>query len=103
MEASFDNFTWLRNLALALNREYRYRFERPSDHKSISVLAELDRYTYDRRGLTEFVQAMPEKYKVPGNPVRAYRRFYIGEKMTFAKWTRRGIPGWIRASREGGT
>jgi len=95
VEESFENFTWLQNLAIALNTEYRFRFERDSDHKSIFVLNEISNYKYDNRGLTEFAQAMPDKYKIPGNAVKAYRQFYLGEKMKFAKWTRRHSPEWI--------
>ena len=95
VERSFDNFSWLGNLAFALNNEYRFRLEQEVDHKSISVLNELFNHDYEKRGLTEFAQAMPETYKVPGDPVRAYRQFYLGEKMAFAKWTKRSIPDWV--------
>ena len=95
VEASYANFVWLKKLAIALNAEYKYRFEKTSNHKSIAVLEEISGYQYESRGLTEFAQAMPEKYKVPGNPVLAYRQFYLGEKMHFAKWTRRRIPAWV--------
>jgi hypothetical protein len=95
VEDSFDNFVWLRKLALALNNEYRFRFEKETDHNSILVLDEISSYKYDSCGLTEFAQAMPDKYKVPGDAVKAYRRFYLGEKMGFAKWTKRSVPDWI--------
>ena len=96
VEESFGNYSWLQNLALALNTEYRFRFERDSDHKSIHVLNEISNCSYDNPGLTEFAQAMPDKYKIPGDPVRAYRRFYLGEKMGFAKWTKRSAPEWTQ-------
>ena len=96
VESSFDNFLWLQGLALALNTEYRYRFDKTVDHKSIAVLEEISAYTYERQGLTEFAQAMPDRYKVQHDPVLAYRRFYLGEKMHFARWTRRRIPPWVR-------
>lgn len=95
VEESLENFLWLKNLAIALNTEYRFRFERDTDHKSILVLNQISNYNYDNRGLTEFAQAMPDKYKIPGNAVKAYRQFYLGEKMGFAKWTKRSAPGWI--------
>ena len=82
----------------ALNTEYQFRFEKPSSHKSILVLDEISGYEYENLGLTEFAQAMPDKYKVPGDAVAAYRRFYLGEKMGFAKWTRRSVPEWIHQS-----
>jgi len=37
---------------------------------------------------------MPGKYRIPGNPVQAYRNFYIGDKSRFARWTRRRPPKW---------
>ncbi|HHS13264.1 MAG TPA: hypothetical protein ENN03_05790 [bacterium] len=49
---------------------------------------------FESTGLTEFAQAMPEPYRVPGDPVQAYRNFYVGEKLRFARWTRRR-PAWI--------
>lgn len=96
VEYSYANFVWLKNLALALNAEYRYRYRRTRNHKSIAVLEQISDHRYENRGLTEFVQAMPEQYRVPNDPVQAYRRFYLGEKMYFAKWTRRRQPYWVR-------
>ncbi|NWN90278.1 hypothetical protein HLV39_02035 [Marinobacter adhaerens] len=96
VEESFDNFSWLQTLTIALNNEYRFRFDKDSDHKSISVLEKISNFTYDSKGLTEFPQAMPDAYKVPGNAVEAYRQFYLAEKMGFAKWTKRSIPQWAR-------
>ena len=95
VEYSYENFVWLRNLTIALNAEYKYRFENINDHKSINVLKEISNYHYENRGLTDFAQAMPEKYKVPEDPILAYRRFYVAEKMSFAKWTKRKIPYWV--------
>lgn len=95
VEKSYGNFLWLKALAEALNKEYRYRFGKDTDHKSISVLKDISQFSYLNNGLTEFVQAMPDKYKIPGNAVKAYRSYYIGEKMRFAKWTKREIPQWI--------
>ena len=96
VEESYDNFCWLEELAVALNREYRFRFEKTSDHKSIAVLGDIARHKFEKQGLTEFAQAMPDEYKVPSDAVAAYRRFYLGEKMGFAKWTRRPMPGWVK-------
>ena len=97
VEESFDNFLWLKKLAMALNAEYRYRYEKESDHKSIRVLDQISEYSYPGRGLTEFAQAMPDKYKVPGDAVKAYRQFYAGEKMRFATWSGRPAPEWLSA------
>jgi len=93
---SLANWQWLRQLALALNDEYRYRFGRTRDHRSATVVMGLTPPDIENLGLTEFAQAMPEQYRVPGDAVSAYRRFYIGEKSAFAKWTRRRMPRWYR-------
>ena len=95
-ELSYDNFIWLKNLAKALNEEYKYRYNKKIDHKSITVLNDISGLEFKKHGLTEFAQAMPEKYKVKGNPVLAYRKFYVGEKMNFAKWSKRNIPFWVK-------
>ena len=95
-EKSYDNFNWLLKLALALNDEYKYRYKKTSNHSSIDVLYEIRQTKFESIGLTEFAQAMPDKYKVPGDAVSAYRNFYIGEKMKFAKWTRRKPPQWMK-------
>jgi hypothetical protein len=92
---SLSNWLWLRRLILALNREYLYRFGSVSDHASARVAKSLSPPLIPDFGLTEFAQAMPDKYKVPGDPVQAYRRYYIGEKSRFAKWTRRTTPKWF--------
>ena len=95
VEESYENFQWLVHLADALNREYRFRFDKSNDHKSIAVLREIEKYRFENNGLTAFAQAMPEQYKIKEDPVMAYRNFYLGEKMHFAKWTKRPIPPWI--------
>lgn len=94
--ASLTNWEWLYRLALALNDEYKYRYRTTRSHKSAEVVKELSSPSIDDIGLTEFAQAMPEVYRVPGDAVKAYRRFYIEEKSRFAKWTRRREPGWFR-------
>jgi len=97
LDASYDNFLWLKELALELNREYRFRYARETDHASIRVIREIEHHRYPALGLTAFAQAMPHQYKVPGDAVRAYRKFYSGEKLGFATWTRRTRPEWIKS------
>ncbi|GAB6060831.1 hypothetical protein JCM31598_39480 [Desulfonatronum parangueonense] len=92
---SFDNLLWLKKLARALNREYRYRFRSSADHRSIAVLDQIEGMAFASSGVTDFAQAMPAQYRVPGDPVQAYRNFYIAEKLQFARWTRRRQPAWV--------
>jgi len=93
--ASFANLQWLKKLAKALNREYRYRYRTCRDHRSFAVIDQIEGMAFESVGLTDFPQAMPERYQVPGDPVRAYRNYYVAEKLTFARWTRRRRPAWI--------
>lgn len=93
---SLANWKWLRGLALALNDEYMYRFGGSEDHRSAAVVRGLTKPPIENVGLTEFAQAMPEEYKVKGDAVAAYRRFYIEEKSHLARWTRRRTPKWYR-------
>lgn len=94
VEESYDNFIWLRDLAIALNEEYKYRYNKEVDHKSIAVLPKISHFKYPGIGLTEFPQAMPDIYKVEHDPIQAYRNFYKGDKSRFAKWTKREMPEW---------
>jgi hypothetical protein len=98
VEQSYGNFLWLKNLTIELDKEYRYRYNRDSRHKSIAILDAISPCHYENLGVTEFAQAMPDEYKVPGDAVQAYRQFYLGEKMAFAKWTKRPAPAWIAAA-----
>jgi hypothetical protein len=93
---SLANWLWLRRLALALNDEYLYRFPASDDHRSARIVRDLEPPSIVDVGITEFAQAMPEEYRVEGDAVRAYRRFYIGDKSRFAKWTKRRPPRWYR-------
>lgn len=92
---SLSNFHWLTGLVDALNDEFRYRYEKHINHRSWAVVQDLKPVIFKDAGLSEFPQVMPGEYQVPGNPVAAYRKFYIGEKLGFATWTRRQRPEWI--------
>ncbi|MGM0444361.1 MAG: pyrimidine dimer DNA glycosylase/endonuclease V [Fibrobacterota bacterium] len=98
-KASFDNMQWLLRLAHALNREYRYRYDHDRDHRSMAVIAEIEHMAFESPGRTEFAQAMPEQYRIPGDALHAYRAYYIGEKLGFARWTKRDLPPWISGDR----
>lgn len=92
---SYENLLWTTELILALNEEYRYRWQKVKDHSSIEILRMVRDKKYINRGLTEFAQAMPQQYRVPNDAVTAYRRYYIGEKLSIATWKNRPTPDWI--------
>lgn len=91
---SLSNWRWLRELTKELNEEYKFRYEKTIDHKSYEVVKTLQEPNIEDKGLTEFAQAMFEQFKVPGDPIKAYRQFYVGSKHLFAVWTKRPVPKW---------
>jgi phage anti-repressor protein len=44
---------------------------------------------------TQIPQAMPDYCKVEGDPITAYRNYYINEKKRFATWKNKEIPEWF--------
>lgn len=90
------NYEWACIHAKELCAEYTRRYGRI--HKTEQVIDWLIQYKpcyfEQSSGLTEFVQAMPEQYKVKNDAVQAYRNYYIGEKASFAKWNYSQQPSW---------
>lgn len=93
-----ENYWWLLQHGHHLAMEYERRYHKM--HKSYKVISwcidhwhqlELSRKAPKD---IEFVQCMPEQYKIPNDPVQAYRNYYIGEKARFAKWKYTDPPDW---------
>lgn len=96
--SSTENYGWLYHLFSALCAEFEVRSEKKhvTELKLLQVLAKAPKNL--REGpLTPFAQAMPEHFKVKDDAVAAYRNFYLGEKIEFATWSRRELPGWFAA------
>ena len=89
------NYNWVLFLFKNLCKEYTKRYGK--QHASGRLEKAFD--TYPKGVLISectkprivFPQCMPDQYKVQGNPVKAYRNYYKGEKAYFAKWDR-GTP-----------
>jgi hypothetical protein len=92
---SLSNWRWLRDLTLALNDEYKYRYNKSTDHKSAAIAKTLQEPNIPDIGLTPFAQAMPVQYK-NNDAVKAYRDYYMGEKQHIAQWTNRQKPSWYK-------
>ncbi len=95
VSASISNWLWLKELAGALNEEYRYRYESAMDHRSWTVIQSLIVPELPALGITERPQIMPEEYRIPNDPITAYRQFYLGEKRELLHWRKRGVPQWV--------
>jgi hypothetical protein len=90
---SLSNWRWLRDLTLALNDEFKFRYDKDTDHKSAIIVKSLEEPNISDVGLTPFPQAMPDEYKGE-DPVDSYRRYYVKDKHHIAKWTKRRVPEW---------
>jgi len=91
---SLSNWVWLRDLARALNNEYRYRFNHNKNHKSFDVILSLSVPPIADLGLTEMSQALPDEFKGT-NAINAYRQYYVFRKSHLAQWTKRSTPKWF--------
>lgn len=91
------NYDWALRLFKALLEEYTHRYGKI--HKSSELLEYLSYNPVPKGPFKPFPQAMPDIYKHK-DPVIAYRRYYIGEKSYFSKWTKRPIPEWFKNSIE---
>jgi len=91
---SLANWSWLVELAAALNKEYRYRFNHHINHKSYDVIRSLPLPPLADLGITPRPQVLPEEFK-QRDPVQAYRAYYRDRKRSIARWTKRPIPEWF--------
>jgi len=90
------NFAWLYAHLAGLLMEYKSRYGK--DHKTEEVYNWILNNPSDfleNKGLTKFVQCMPEQYRIEGDAVTAYRNYYIGEKSSFATWKNGNVPEWF--------
>lgn len=88
-----ENYKWLYDLFLALLDEYTFRYNKfHNTSRLLDILSELP-YNIKIDEQTKFPLAMPDNCKL-GNVVDSYRNYYLLEKYSFAKWTRRDKPYW---------
>lgn len=97
VRANYANYSWAFSLFAELSKEYTHRYGR--SHLSFDKLEHLLVFTPDHitksKECTDVPQAMPDEFKVPGDPVLAYRRYYLGSKAEIAVWNNnRNPPEW---------
>ena len=93
---SKSNYRLMYQIYMACLAEYTYRYGKihGASKPSISLLRTPN--NIKDIGLTEVPQAMPEYCKVTGNPIQAYKNYYINEKNGFANWKNRTKPEWYK-------
>jgi hypothetical protein len=95
-----ENVLWLIEHAFGLCEEYWSRYG-GKQHGSLYALNKIREFVYRSanfgklysKGHSPFVQAMPDQYKDPTDPVSAYRNYLIGEK-GYAEWRYCAPPKW---------
>lgn len=90
-----SNFEWAAKHAVALSKEYSYRYGREhACEKKINLLSRLS-HMLPPGSMTEFAQAMPDEFK-HNDAVEAYRNYYwYHKRMTIpCVWTGRVKPDW---------
>ena len=90
------NYLWLWKHGFALCNEYTSRYEKIHSMETMLMHDLYDCPKNIAKGkLTPFPQAMPDIYK-HANAIVAYRQYYIGEKIRFAKWKLGNEPKWFK-------
>lgn len=88
------HYDWLWRHFDAMLTEYTHRYKKVHFYQQFAwPLLMLPQLIY-RNEFSQPPQCMPEEFKVPGNSVEAYRRYYIGSKARFAKWNHSSVPLW---------
>ena len=97
----WGNYNWLVRHAIAQCNEYTVRYGKVM--KCEEVVRWANKYpppsfdsndTNNPLGMTPFAVAMPDEYKVVGDPVQSYRNYYHGSKARFARWRHSAPPSW---------
>ena len=90
------NYRWAFDLFASIAQEYTHRYNKVHLcwHKLATSLW-IPPSNCPEGSLSPVPQCMPDEYK-SRDPIEAYRHYYIGEKLAFAKWTNRNQPEWIK-------
>lgn len=93
---SKENYMWLYKMFNALCSEYTHRYGKV--HATQTKLEKHLNYAPTNIpdiGMTKMPQAMPEQYRCEDS-VQAYRTYYINEKKSQSKYTKRDVPIWLK-------
>jgi hypothetical protein len=92
---SKENYIWLNRMWNYLLAEYTQRYgKHHACEKYRDVLYAWPENIPDGP-FTQPPPAMPDYCKVSGDSIMSYHKYYINEKVRFAKWTNRQVPWWF--------
>jgi len=90
---------WLYKHFMALNDEYKKRYNHTDDHIAVQKLGQIlsspPKNAKINKIATDPQPAMPDECKVPGDAVQSYRNYYVMKKRRFATWKAPStVPEW---------
>ena len=88
------NYYKLFFLYMATLAEFKYRYGKIHGASKPSILLQRAPKNIPEGDITELPQCMPDYCKVKGDPIKAYHKYYLNEKKTFATWKARPTPYW---------
>ena len=101
---SDSNYIWLHNLLVCLCEEYTYRYGKVHSCARLDPVLQYSPTNIRDGQFFAPTPAMPVDLKVmaenplPGrkyDSLKSYHKYYIQEKVRFAKWKNRNIPEWF--------
>jgi hypothetical protein len=93
--SSTSHYKWLYELFEQCCIEYTRRYGKYHATESLKSYLRNPPRNLPPLGWTDPPPAMPDKYKVQGDSIQSYRNYYIGEKVSFAKWKSPSVePQW---------
>lgn len=84
--SSTSHYNWLYKLYEQCCIEYTRRYGKFHSTEQLKGYLCYPPRNLPDKGWTDPPPAMPDKYKIPGNSIQSYRNYYIGDKISFAKW-----------------
>ena len=101
------NYMWLYKHMMALNDEYKKRYNHTKDHVAIQKLGQIlsspPKNALINKIATDPQPAMPDECKVPGDSIASYRKYYIMKKARFATWKAPStVPEWYAEAIQNG-
>jgi hypothetical protein len=91
---SRQNYFWINTMWQYLLKEYTHRYGKHHACEKYERLLYIFPKNLPDRTFEDPPPAMPDYCKVKGNSIASYHKYYINEKVRFAKWTKREIPLW---------
>jgi hypothetical protein len=95
LRKSLYHYFWLMELGWWYCKEYTFRYNKVHACEKHLVWLITNPPNLPIFPFEQPPQAMPDKYKCEDS-VEAYRKYYIGEKLRFAKYTKREAPNWLK-------